>query len=209
MSNMNALMYVILGMILGGVASVAWYRHFGTREPMRTDIKPADPVLPVDTHLVLNVLNRLAIQITDEHLQDGLEALGQYLAANARDMKEGGIPPGELGLSLESYWRLTEWQHRKAAAVWQQLGPWPENTHQRAALLGRLLSALQAIERVGADRVELMANGPWSAGERREAQCTVYISSKEMPHIAPPQGWRLAENSALQFNVTWNHDIAS
>ena len=152
-------MAIVLAFASGALAMWLLLRY-GKPQPTAPRGAPAAPsrALPqIETHLVLNALNRLALSIPDEHLQDGIEALGHYLAAGPRDAAQGsGAAPG-LGTALESYWRLTEWQHGKPRADWQLEGDWPQAPGQRVAVINLLQQALQSAEATPATQVQLRA----------------------------------------------------
>lgn len=97
-------------------------------------------------HLVLNVLNRICLKVPDEHLQDGIDALADYLAAPARDDRQAPDPQQPLATLPVSYWALTEWLHDKPQAQWTWRVNVPISAPGRSELVGLLMPRLMAVE---------------------------------------------------------------
>ena len=192
-----------IGIGLGVAAAVLWRRRKAPAVGAQAEPEPSVPDghRPVlDTHLVLNVLNRFAVQLTDDHLQDGLEALGAYLAAFRRDTHAASFSAAQpLGQCPEAYWRLTEWIHSKSVADWQLSCPADLAVAQRNAATQWLQRVLQSLEATSAQQLHVtvkLGAGPDATALLlsvmvKQANQKLPTASAELPWEFFPEGCRL------------------
>ena len=187
----------IAGMTLGGLVVWAWERSrrpvdAPTTAPVRiassalgaATALQAPPPFPVEIHLVLNVLNRLVMVVSrDEHAQEGIAALADYLSALSRLRANSKPGDPETGAApVEAYLRLAEWQHggKPVALTWSVTGV-VKSPAGLWYLIDAVQQTLRGIEglRVSAIDVDVQLDDDAASGSAQSA--AIRIRADEIP----------------------------
>jgi len=149
---LNAFTELLWPALLGiacGVLTFAWLtrRHTlaqatKTARCVLSTKQVAQTSVPLDTHLCLNVLGRFAIALDgDESAQQGMEHLGDYLAACHRAARAGdGERLAHVRQVIDRHWSLARWREGRDSRplIWHVTG---EVSTQQGMLV--LVNALQ------------------------------------------------------------------
>lgn len=157
------------GLCCGAIAAVAVMMSLRTTpsaidpNPQPAPPSPGDPacsltptVLPIDMHLSMNALNRLALAPgIDERAEQVIDALANYLAA-AAPSRDGEPPANRLQRALLAHWQLASSLHSgPVVPLHFTLSGAPRSTHALTALIIALHKALRPHERAVAQRVNV------------------------------------------------------
>lgn len=165
--------------------------------------------LPIEIHLVLNVLNRMGMALLrDEHAQDGVAALADYLAELSRLRKPGAA--GDLSAVqtvIDRYVRLVEWQRgceTPATITWAVSGA----TSQAAfawALLEDLQQTLRGLEGRAVRTLHIEVNLGGQGAPARiviEAGLDDMAAGRSPNGAAAPSGWQVSGPAGLSTQRT-------
>lgn len=106
------------------------------------------PAAPLEMHLVLNVLNRMAMALSrDERAQDGMTWLSDYMASAIQFQGTKGSCRDAIASPVRTYWDLSNWLSGRASCelVIRILGE-ELNIHQASAAASRMQSLIRQLE---------------------------------------------------------------
>lgn len=212
---------VVVALVLGlGVGALGGWFFRRNRSPVPPpnaprDIgpglhAPAEPIfVPIEIHLVLNVLNRMGMALLrDEHAQDGVAALADYLSELSRLRKPGA--PGDLSAVqnvIDRYVRLVEWQRGSltpAKITWAVQGASSQPT-LAWALLEDLQQSLRGLEGRTVRTLHIQVDLGLQGKEARiliEAGLDALTSGSLPGGAIAPAGWQVSGVSGLSIQRT-------